>query len=104
MKTTIACFIQCVIFPALRIEYHLNPDLNLTPDLDCDRVTVYPVMRKITWTTEFAWRGFFDSSLWLGSQIISIFVVVDNGKQTLQPFVPLNSEFIFCLYLYCFPY
>ncbi len=41
MKTMKACFIQCVIFPALRIEYDLNPDIILTPDLDSGRVTVY---------------------------------------------------------------
>ncbi len=65
MKITIACFIQCVIFPALRIKYHLNPDIILTPDLDCDRVTVYcnaqvylsywVCLRRFRWLLPLTW-------------------------------------------------
>ncbi len=64
-KTMKACFIQCVIFPALRIEYDLNPDIILTPDLDCDRVTVYcnaqdhlsywVCLRRFLWLLPLTW-------------------------------------------------
>ncbi len=51
MKTMIVCFIQSVIFLALKMKSNINPDLILTPDQVCDRVTVYTLASKSNWST-----------------------------------------------------